>query len=241
MEGIKLEKNILLFGYGNHGKFIAKGLMEDGFTVQIVESNETFYLQAMDDGFKNVLKVDMTKDEDLIALNPKNYSRIVCVMDDEHLNVFLTLSLHSLFDEAYLIAISDSLHATQKLYMAGANKVIDLYEVSANKIHNILNRPIATELLEEFVTYKKGIGFKELLIPEGSFLHGLMTDDIEFSEFDVILVGILDEELGNNFNFITAGINHKLDSGDTIVCLGSHKELAKLEMLIKQKEVPKNA
>ena len=229
-------KSILLFGYGTHGKFIAQGLENDGFSVQVVESNEHFYTQAVEDGFKHALKVDVTKDEDLVALNPESYDQLVCVMDDEHLNVFLTLSLRSLFKESYILSISDSIHTTKKLQMAGANKVIDMYEVSANKIHNILNRPIATQLLEEFVVHKNGIGFREYVIPEGSFLHGLMTDDIDLAKYGVLLVGMIDEELGNHFIFITAGLNHKLDSGDTIVCVGKHDELESFEQQITKKE-----
>jgi voltage-gated potassium channel len=232
-----MRKNILLFGYGTHGKYIAQGLENDGFKVQVVESNEDFYTQALEDGFEKALKVDVTKDEDLETLDSQSYDQLVCVMDDEHLNVFLTLSLRSLFKESYILSISDSIHTTKKLQMAGANKVIDMYEVSANKIHNILNRPIATQLLEEFVVHKNGIGFREYIIPKNSFLHGLMTDDIDLSEYGVLLVGMIDEELGHHFIFITAGVNHKLDSGDTIVCVGKYDELEAFGKSIKQKEV----
>jgi voltage-gated potassium channel len=231
-----MQKNILLFGYGSHGKFIAQGLKDDGFDVQVIENDESFYLQALEDGFENALKIDVTKDEDLETLNPKSYTQLVCVMDDEHLNVFLTLSLRSLFKESYILSISDSIHTTKKLQMAGANKVIDMYEVSANKIHNILNRPVATQLLEEFVVHKNGIGFREFIIPEHSFLDGLMTDDIDLSEYGVLLVGMIDEELGHHFIFITAGVNHKLDSGDTIVCVGKYKELEAFENRIKKRK-----
>jgi len=234
-------KNILLFGYGNHGKYIAQGLVQDGFRVKVVESDKDFYKQAQNDGFKDAVYTDVTKDDALKALDPKSYEQLVCVMDDEHLNVFLILSLRSLFEDSYLLAISYSIHTTQKLHMAGADKVIDLYEVSANKIHNILNRPTATALLEEFVTHEKGIGFREILIPEDSFLDGLMTDEIDLSQYGVLLVGILDEELGNSFSFTTAGINHKLDSGDTLVCLGDDLVLDKFHSMIKQKEIPNNA
>lgn len=229
-------KNILLFGYGSHGKFIAKGLLDDGFDVQIIESDEQYFLQAKEDGFDTTLKIDVTKDESLQSLLPASYEQLVCVLDDEHLNVFLTLSLRSLFKESYILAISDSMHTTKKLQMAGANKVIDMYEVSANKIHNILNRPIATQLLEEFVVHKNGIGFREFIIPDDSFLDGLMTDDIDLSEYGVLLVGMIDEELGYHFIFVTAGVNHKLDSGDTIVCVGKHDELESFEQKIKKKE-----
>jgi len=229
-------QKILLFGYGNHGKFIAQGLKEDGVTMQIVEEDKGRYEQALLDDFKSILHIDVTKDDDLKALHPEKYTQLVCVMDDEHLNVFLTLSLRSLFKECYILSISDSIHTTKKLQMAGADKVIDMYEVSANKIQNILNRPIATKLLEEFVTHKNGIGFRELLIPENSFLHGLMTDDIDLSQYGVLLVGMIDEELGHHFVFITAGVNHKLDTGDTIVCIGEEDKLEAFEKLIKKKE-----
>jgi voltage-gated potassium channel len=232
-----LIKKILLFGYGNHGKYIAKGLMEDKFVVHIIENNESFYKEALEDGYTSVSKVDVTKDEALLELNPQDYTQLVCVMDDEHLNVFLTLSLRSLFKESYILSISDSIHTTQKLKMAGANKVIDLYEVSANKIHNILNRPIATQILEEFVVHKNGMGFREMVIPQNSFLHGMMTDTLDFSEFGVLLVGMIDEELGNKFIFITAGINHKLDTDDTIVCLGEKEKLDIFEKVIQKEEI----
>ncbi len=232
---------ILLFGYGNHGKFIAKGLQEDGYVLKVVESDESFHKEALSDGFDGAVLVDVTKDEALQALNPEEYTKLVCVMDDEHLNVFLTLSLRSLFTESYILSISDSIHTTKKLQMAGANKVIDLYEVSANKIHNILNRPIATKLLEEFVIHKNGIGFKEMIIPNDSFLVGMMTDTIDFSPFGVLLVGMIDKELGNNFIFITAGVNHKIDTGDTIVCIGDMDKLDDFELLIQEKEMLSHA
>jgi len=233
-----MSKNkIAIFGYGNHGKFIAKGLLEDGFDITIIESDKDFYEDAKNNGYDNVLFADVTKDSALKEMQLESFAQLVCVMDNEHLNVFLTLSLRSLFNDSYILSISDSLNVTKKLQMAGANKVIDLYEVSANKIYNLLDRPIATKLLEEFVHNKSGITFKEMVIPPNSFLDGQMAESIDFSSFDVLLVGMIDEELGHSFVFVTAGIEHKLDSGDTIVCLGEKEKLDAFETLIKKKEV----
>jgi voltage-gated potassium channel len=230
------ERSILLFGYGSHGKFIAKGLHEDGFRLKIIESNHDYYLQAKEDGFIDVENMDVTNDRLLEVLDPERYEQLVCVMEDEHLNVFLTLSLRSLFKESYILAISDSIHTTKKLKMAGADKVVDLYEVSANKIYNILKRPVATKLLEGFVSGRDGIGFKEMLIPPRSFLEGMTTDEIDFSPYGVLLIGMIDEELGHTFVFITAGINHELNHGDTIVCIGPEDKLNAFAEAIKKKE-----
>ncbi len=231
-----LERSILLFGYGSHGKFIAKGLHEDGFRLKIIESNHDYYLQAKEDGFMEVDHMDVTNDRLLEVLDPERYEQLVCVMEDEHLNVFLTLSLRSLFKESYILAISDSIHTTKKLKMAGADKVVDLYEVSANKIYNILKRPVATKLLEGFVSGRDGVGFKEMLIPRNSFLEGMTTDEIDFSPYGVLLIGMIDEALGHAFVFITAGINHELNQGDTIVCIGPEDKLNAFAEEIKKKE-----
>ena len=229
--------NICIFGYGNHGKFIARGLSDEDFNITIVESDKEFYKNAKNDGFSNVYLLDVTNDEDIKKLTLTDDTQLVCVMDDEHLNVFLTLSLRSLYPDIYILSISDSINVTKKLKMAGANKVIDLYEVSANKIYNILDRPVATGLLEEFVLNKKGITFKEMVIPKGSFLHGKMVDEIDFSSFGILLVGMIDEEMGHSFVFITAGIEHKLDSGDTMVCIGYSDKLKEFEKLITQTDI----
>jgi len=232
------ERSILLFGYGSHGKFIAKGLHEDGFKLKIIESNHDYYLQAKEDGFIDVEHMDVTNDRLLEVLDPERYEQLVCVMEDEHLNVFLTLSLRSLFKESRILAISDSIHTTKKLKMAGADKVVDLYEVSANKIHNILRRPVATQLLESFVSGQDDIGFREMLIPPNSFLEGKQTDEVDFAPYGVLLVGMIDEALGHAFVFITAGINHELNDGDTIVCIGPEEKLRDFEEMIKMKEEP---
>ena len=231
-----IEKNILLFGYGRHGKFLAKGLKSSGFFIKIVESDRENYELAMEDGYNDVVLMDVTKDEELKNLNPKDYVKLVCVMDDEHLNVFLTLSLRNLFNDSNIIAISDSMNGTKKLKMAGATKVIDLYEASANKIHNILKRPVATTLLEEFILDDDGINFKEMVIPKDSFLIGKTTDDFDFSPYDVLLVGMIDEDLGHAFIFITIGINHTFDQHDTIVCIGPKDKLDDFKKEIKKKE-----
>jgi voltage-gated potassium channel len=231
-----IKHRICIFGYGNHGKFIARGLNAEDFEVIIVEEFKENYKSAKNDGFENVLLMDVTNDDELKKISLDDDTQLVCVMDDEHLNVFLTLSLRSLYPNIYILSISDSINVTKKLKMAGANKVIDLYEVSANKIYNLLDRPVATQLLEEFVLNEKGITFKEMVIPQNSFLDGKMVDDIDFAKYGVLLVGMIDEEMGHSFVFITAGIEHKLDSGDTMVCVGYSDKLKEFEKLIYQKE-----
>lgn len=233
-----MNKQAFLFGYGQQGRSLAKSLRTDHFRLHIIESNVEYYEKAKHDKFVDVILADVTDDADLEDLHIDNESYIICVMEDEHLNVFLTLSLRSLYPEATIVAISDSIYTTQKLKMAGANKVIDIYKVSAYRIHNMLVRPVATKLLDSFISDESRISFREMLVPEGSFLHGLMVDEVDFSSYGVLLLGMLDLELSNKFIFTTSGINHKLDSGDTIVCMGYNDDLDRFYSSINRSEMP---
>ncbi len=227
-----MHSKIFIFGYGKHGKSIARGLLQEGHRVTIIESNEKQYEDAKEDGFIDCLLMDVTQDSKLEALMVEKGDQLICVMDDEHLNVFLTLSLRPLFPESTLLAISDSIHASQKLQMAGADCVIDLYDSAANRIHNLLKRPTVTRFLDSVFEGKGGIVFREIVIPRGSFMDGILVDDIDFSLHKVLLIGMVDFELGEHFVFITSGEEHRIDHGDHIVCLGLDEDLDKFETLI---------
>jgi len=234
---MSMKKNAFIFGYGKKGRAIAHGLKDEDLRLYVIESLEANYQQAKEDGYLDLLLIDMTKDEDLERLDVMEDDYIICVMDDEHLNVFLTLSLHALYPTTTILGISDSIHVSQKLKMAGATKVIDMYQMSANRVHNILTKPIATKLLEEFIIRDDGISLQEIRIPENSYLNGMSVDEVDFQAFGVIMIGMIDVELSHKFIFITTGVNHKLDSGDILVCIGEKKDLKKFERYIARSKV----
>ena len=219
------QRRVILFGYGKFGVNIADTMHAHGAQIVLVEENEERYRRAMEQGFEECLLIDVTRDEELESLPIREEDQLACVMDDDHLNVFLVLSLRALYPRNRILAISDSIHATRKLKMAGADKVIDLYAVSANRIHNILNKPIATRFLEGFMDHTHEYSFREIVIPEGSFLHGKMLQEVDFHQYGIIFIGMIDVELGNSFIFVTTGLEHKLDSGDIIVCIGHDEDL----------------
>jgi voltage-gated potassium channel len=234
-----MSKTVYLFGYGKQGYTLAEELRVEGFDVIVIETEERYVNRAKEAGIEKVYHIDVTEDSQIEALQIEENATIVCVMEDEHLNVFLTLSLRALYPKSVIFAISSSIHVTQKLKMAGASRVIDLYHVSANRIHNILSKPVATKLLDSFITHDSDISIREITIPEGSFLHGKMAEEVDFSAYGVLLLGLVDIELGSKFIFITSGVEHKLDAGDILVCIGYNEDLDRFEQRIKQSEVEK--
>jgi voltage-gated potassium channel len=228
-----MDRGAFLFGYSKRSIFITKELQKKGFNITIIVADLKSYEKAKEHGYLNIIKMDITDDEVLenLEVTPDDY--LVCVMEDSHLNVFLTLSLRSIFPRNRIIALSDSFHVTQKLKMAGATKVIDLYQVSANRIYNILNKPIATKLISNLLSPEERLSIREIDIPEDSLLDNIKVDDFNFSRHGVILVGMIDRRLSNQFLFITSGLEHRLDRGDMMVCIGYNDDLDRFEKYIK--------
>jgi len=226
---VKNKKQAWIFGYNKQSKSIAASLVAENFIITIIENDEKKFQDALSDGYKNSVLIDVTEDLELEKLDIKQNDWILCLMQDEHLNVFLTLSLRSYCTCNKIVAISHSIYSTQKLKMAGANEVIDIYQVSANRIHSIFEKPIVTKLMDNFISTTHEISFKEFTIPKNSFLDGMVIDEVDFDKFGVIFTGMIDKELGNEFIFAATNINHKLDSEDIIICIGKDEDLAKFE------------
>ncbi len=221
-------RNALMFGFSKATRFLAENLDRELGSLLIIVDNEEAYQLAKRSGYR-VSLLDITDDDVLEQLEVREDDYLICVMRDHYLNVFLTLSLHALFPKSTIIALSDSYHATQKLKMAGASRIIDLYQVSANRIHNILTKPVATKLIERLFSPEEDFSFKEMVIPENSILDGMMVEDFDFSTHGIILVGMIDQRLSNQFIFLTSGLENRFDVGDTLVCIGYNKDLEKFE------------
>lgn len=230
---MEVNNRAFLFGYSRRSYYLTRELQRNGFDIVIVVSDSSSYDRAIEDGYLNILKMDITDDIELESLNVQEGDHLVCVMEDSHLNVFLTLSLHSLYPKSKIIALSDSIHVAQKLKMAGASKVIDLYQVSANRIYNILNKPIATKLIGQLLSPDNELSIREIYIPEESFLDKIMVDNFDFNRHNVILVGMIDRRLSNQFLFITSGLEHRLDRGDMMVCIGHNEDLDRFQNYVK--------
>ena len=225
-----------MFGYSKSSSFVAEKLSNENLHLTLVLSSQKAYDMAKEDGYVDIKKLDLTDDDALESLEVKESDYLICVLEDKHLNVFLTLSLHSLFPKTVIIALSDSFHTSQKLKMAGARRIIDLYQVSANRLHNILHKPVTTKLVERLLSPDEEFSFKEIFIPENSLIDGVMADHFDFSKHNVIMVGMIDKRLSNKFLFVTSGVENRFDSGDTIVCIGYNEDLERFESFIKERK-----
>ncbi len=217
-------RDIILFGYGKLGQRIYEMLSGTFSKITVVDNDEGHIEEARKNGCVTTELVDLTDDKKLEAIGLEK-KILFCAMDEMSMNIFLVLSFRSITIDTTIISISTSAENTRKLKFIGADKVIDIYESSANRIVDIITRPAVTRVLDEIVYVDNGISLEEIEIPHHSFLEGKYVHEIDFKAYGLILIGISDKELGEDFIFVSRGIDHKFDAGDVLVLLGESSAL----------------
>ncbi len=217
---------IYIFGYGKFGKSVYKALSKFDYTIKIKVVVQDIYNEAVNDGL-DVELYDMYDDESIKSLGLESVDRVICAMDNNHKNLFLTLSIRELYPKLYIMGLSNSIHLTDKLKMAGANRVIDTYGLSGLMIKNVLLKPASSEFLQGFINNSHGLIFKEFTITKESDLDGKMVSTIDFDSYNIIFIGMVDLEKGKNFIFTTAGQEHKIDEDDILLLVGKEENIDK--------------
>jgi voltage-gated potassium channel len=173
--------------------------------------------------------LDHTDDEKLRQVGiGKGVETVFCLFSDEPQNLFLTLSARSLDPQLKIICVCESMTSGAKLITAGASKVIDPYEISGHRVHELIARPYLVEMLESTV-FGKHVDIAEIEIPAESSLFGTPLEDLHLAKrYNLIVMGVVDLELGGDLIFCNSGVKHLIDGGDLLVVIGPPKEIVRL-------------
>ncbi len=220
---------ILVFGCNSMVIEVAGQLREKEHDITIVSQDEECIhrIEKKHIDFKNV---DYTDDEALKSLGiGQDVGVIFSFFKKDAKNVYLTISAKNIDPDILIITLSQSLDSSDKLRAAGADKVIDPYEISGRKIYNMIRRPLVSETIEQALFSQNLINIAEIKIKENCFLDGKRLGESHLSQnYNLILLGVVDKELGNEFIFKLSGIDHKLDTNDLLVVIGTTEEIERL-------------
>ena len=194
--------------------------------VNIFDHKPAHIEQALENDI-NATLLDFKSDECLKSIGiGSNINTLLCCFENDSENVFLTMSARALDKNLQIIAIIESPDASEKLLAAGANKVIDPYQICGRKIHDMLKKPDITDLFDQTVFGRNDLHMAEVEVPENSFLQGIFVSQLELNtHYNLILVGIINKQLNEQMHFVAEEVDRQLNSGDILVILGPSREI----------------
>jgi voltage-gated potassium channel len=219
-------KKIAVFGY-NRLSFEAVSRLDcDSHEILIVDHDPEHAAQAAEKGFATAM-MDFRRDEDLKSIGiGHDVDILFCFFDQDSDNVFLTLSARALDKKLTIIAIVDSPDSAQKLIAAGANKIIDPYEICGRKIHDVLKRPDITDIFDHTVFGRHDLRLAEIVIPPNSYLEKRLVSQLELkTHYNLILIGIVNKHISDQLHFVAEQTDRLLSAGDILVILGPSREI----------------
>ncbi|MEI6335101.1 MAG: NAD(P)-binding protein, partial [Methylococcaceae bacterium] len=188
-------KRIAVFGYSIMSLEVMSRLNEDQYSLVFIAKDESEADVVAEKGFETKI-IDFRNDEALKSIGiGTDVDIIFCFYPKDSDNVFLTISARAIDKTLSIVAIVDDPESAEKLLAAGANKIIDPYEICGRKTHDMLAKPDITNILDAAVFGRHDLHIAQIEIPEGSYLENTKTSELRLDEeHNLILIGVVDKE-----------------------------------------------
>ena len=231
-----------LFGCNPLAIEVARRLTMARTPFVMLDSDATLVEAAHKEGML-ARQIDYTDDDALRDVGLGSHIEgVFCLFAEDSENVFLAISARALDPQLRIVAVCQAPQAAPKLLAAGADKVVDPYEISGARVHELIQRPEVVELLEQTVFGQQDLNIAEITIPHHSWLHGVHLSGLRrVMQQNVLLLGVVDLERGKDLIFSTRGIDHRLDYDDVLVVIGARSEIDAFRTLIERTTPPAGA
>ncbi len=155
---------------------------------------------------------------------------LFCMSEEYDKNLFVTLSARNIDKDLKIISLVSNTLDEKKMYLAGADEIINPYIAGANEIYRLIKKPTVYTILDEMLFSNLSIKVEEVLIPKDSYLEGVLFDKIDVEKrFDLMIAGIQEKNRAKKFRFNTHKIYHKIKSDDILVVIGLPKNIERFK------------
>ena len=225
-----LENHIIVVGYGKVGQLAAHELLAKGEKFVLIDEN---LLESEFPNLKDkllIIKGDAREDETLYKAGIDRARGMIVTTPNPATTVFVTISAKVLNPKIYLIARSDEQNDNEKLKRAGADEVVNPYEIGGKRLVNLMVNPQIVNFFEtSFGNDENSLNIQKITLNDGShwFNKSLTEIDARKKTGVTILAVIRDgiPESNPDSSFV-------IRKGDEIVVMGKKEELERLEKMV---------
>jgi len=174
---------------------------------------------------------DATDEEIQVTAGVREAKAMACVLATDADNVFTTLTARELNPKLYIVARASSRSASSKLLRAGADRVLNPFSTTANRMVFTLLKPTVTDFLE--IASGPGsldLAIEEIPIPSGSVLDECRITDSQIRQRENVIVAAIQKKGGRML--FNPSPSETIQAGDVLISLGSRESLDLLEKRI---------
>ena len=165
----RLEGHVIVAGWGRVGRSIARYARRQGREVVAIEQDPAL----VDDDGVPVVVGDATDEDVLTAAGIERATSLIAALGDSSANLALVLTARSLREDLRIVARIAEDRDARKFGRAGANRVVNPYDIGGSRMAAIAFRPHVAEFLDEVVhSDEHDVDIQEVVVTAGSAADG---------------------------------------------------------------------
>lgn len=224
----RLSDHYVVAGFGRLGQRIVRDLRAGGRAVVVIDNRDDRAEQLDAEGYPYV-QGNAEEEDVLRAAGLERAAGLVLVLPQDAANVFVALTAREICGgDLFIVARTNEQTSLNKLYRAGADKVISPLEIGADRIAQTILRPRVDRFMEQVLGVESlDFDLEEVTVEAGSLLDGRSLAEVDFRRrFDAVVVGVLRAHSGAwEFN---PDPRLALAAGDALIVLATAEQIRKI-------------
>jgi voltage-gated potassium channel len=229
-EANALKEFVIICGYGRMGKVLAQEFVKIKQKFIVIDNDDDKLLHS---NSQNILSIkgDATDSAFLssVGIN-KGASSIIALTNSDAVNLSIILTARSSNPNINIIARANNEKVKEKLFLAGANEVIATNEISALVAAEYIGQPIAFDAIDDILLDSDGAVMDEVEILQKSNFIGYKLENINFSNFNLTLIGIVETSKDKTFKFNPKPDQYVINEKDILIVIGHKESVAKFKI-----------
>jgi voltage-gated potassium channel len=216
-----LSGHVIVCGYGRIGHMLADELKTGGVDFVVLDREEAKLAEATERGHLT-LAGDATDEAVLEAAGVHRARALACVVPNDAVNVFITLSARNLNKDIDIIARGEAPSTKSKLLRAGANAVVEPTHIGAERIAQHILFPQSSKLTDSgrmraLAVGLHGLGLELEVMAAGTDYAGKSIGQIEHEADGTMFVVAVNRKGGETISRPDPGVT--VEPGDGVVTI----------------------
>jgi voltage-gated potassium channel len=216
--------HIIICGYGRMGRTICLEIEKDGVPCVVIENSEHNLQRAIDDG-QLVVHGEASDDEVLIQAGLMRAKGIVCAVDTDAGNIYITITARDLNPGCNIISRAEDESAARKLERAGASLVVSPHHMAGRTVASAVLSPRLAKYTNGFdddQAFKMG----ETFVAPGSALVGQTVAQFGVTVPGMVFIAI---ERQSGYLRLRPRGDDIFEDGDVVIYASGKDDLARIK------------
>jgi voltage-gated potassium channel len=202
----------VICGFGRVGRAAAEDFAREGVRFAVVDTAEDLDVEDV----PHVVG-DATDERALRAAGIERARSLLCAVDSDAVNVYVTLTARALNPRLIIVARASSPESAEVLLRAGADRIVSPFVLSGRQMASLALRPSVVDFIDS-VTFAPGHRLEEIVVEPGSWLDGKELREVGAAYPGVRLLAVRRADGGDLITSPSAEL--ALAAGDLAVVFG---------------------